>query len=171
MIFSAQVCAVYFRAGKCNIVGLIAVARNHSVFSLAPPLVGRMEFEEHNDYDYLLKVILIGDSGVGKSCLLKSYMTHRWDEIYTSTIGVDFEIKCVELLGHKVNLQIWDTAGQERFRTITTSYYRVSDVVVMVFDLADSRSFENVKNWMADVKTYAHESVDIMVFNMVYSCI
>jgi len=105
----------------------------------------------------------VGDSGVGKSCLLKHYMTSKYDESYTSTIGVDFEIKQVVLNGKKVNLQIWDTAGQERFRTITTSYYRVSDVVLLVFDITDKKSFSNMSQWLEDVRSYTHEGVDLML--------
>merc|ERR1712216_477705 len=76
------------------------------------------------EYDYLFKLLLIGDSGVGKSCLLLRYVDETYQESYISTIGVDFKIKTIELDGKVIKLQIWDTAGQERFRTITSSYYR-----------------------------------------------
>ncbi len=76
---------------------------------------------------------------------------------------MDFEIKHVIINDKKVNLQIWDTAGQERFRTITTSYYRVADVVILVFDTTDSQTFGNLRNWLEDVKAYAQEGVDIMI--------
>lgn len=87
----------------------------------------------------------------------------QYEETYTSTIGVDFEIKHIVLDGKKVNLQIWDTAGQERFRTITTSYYRVSDVVILVFDVTEPQSFANVVNWLEDVRSYASDAVDIIL--------
>jgi signal recognition particle receptor subunit beta len=83
--------------------------------------------------------------------------------VYTSTIGVDFEIKPVQIDGHTVNLQIWDTAGQERFRTITTSYYRSADAILLVFDLLDERTFANLDAWMEDVRLYAQRQVEIMV--------
>ena len=77
-----------------------------------------------SEYDYLFKLLLIGDSGVGKSCLLLRFADDTYTESYISTIGVDFKIRTLELDGKTVKLQIWDTAGQERFRTITSSYYR-----------------------------------------------
>ncbi len=78
--------------------------------------------------DYLFKLLLIGDSGVGKSCLLLRFADDTYTESYISTIGVDFKIRTIELEGKTIKLQIWDTAGQERFRTITSSYYRGSEM-------------------------------------------
>ena len=78
----------------------------------------------NSEYDYLFKLLLIGDSGVGKSCLLLRFADDTYTESYISTIGVDFKIRTIELDGKTIKLQIWDTAGQERFRTITSSYYR-----------------------------------------------
>uniref|UniRef100_A0A671T3Q9 small monomeric GTPase n=1 Tax=Sinocyclocheilus anshuiensis TaxID=1608454 RepID=A0A671T3Q9_9TELE len=75
-------------------------------------------------YDYLFKLLLIGDSGVGKTCLLFRFSDDAFNTTFISTIGIDFKIRTVELNGKKIKLQIWDTAGQERFRTITTAYYR-----------------------------------------------
>ena len=77
-----------------------------------------------DEYDYLFKILLIGESGVGKSCLLLKYADDTYTDSYMSTIGVDFKIKTENINGKNVKLQIWDTAGQERFRTITSSYYR-----------------------------------------------
>jgi Ras-related protein Rab-1A len=76
---------------------------------------------------------------------------------------VDFEIKQVVADGNTVNLQIWDTAGQERFRTITTSYYRSSDAILLVFDVSDSNTFKNLDSWLEDIRLYARENVDIML--------
>uniref|UniRef100_A0A3B5MYA2 small monomeric GTPase n=1 Tax=Xiphophorus couchianus TaxID=32473 RepID=A0A3B5MYA2_9TELE len=75
-------------------------------------------------YDYLFKLLLIGDSGVGKTCLLFRFSEDSFNTTFISTIGIDFKIRTIELDGKRVKLQIWDTAGQERFRTITTAYYR-----------------------------------------------
>ena len=87
------------------------------------------------DYDYLFKVLLIGDSGVGKSCILLRFADETYTESHISTIGVDFKIKTIELEGKVVKLQIWDTAGQERFRTITSSYYRGAHGIIIVYDI------------------------------------
>lgn len=122
-----------------------------------------MDFQVTPDCDAVLKMIMIGNSGVGKSALLKCFMGDPFDSGYTSTIGVDFEIKPVTLDGKTVNLQIWDTAGQERFRTITTSYYRSADAILLVYDITDQLSFDNLNQWREDVKTYAREGVNVLL--------
>jgi len=113
-----------------------------------------------NEYDYLFKLLLIGDSGVGKSCLLLRFAEDSYTESYLSTIGVDFKIRTIDLEGKTIKLQIWDTAGQERFRTITAAYYRGAQGIIVVYDVTDSESFENVKMWLKEIDRYAAENVD-----------
>lgn len=113
-----------------------------------------------NEYDFLFKLLLIGDSGVGKSCLLLRFADDTYTDSYISTIGVDFKIKTVEMDSKIVKLQIWDTAGQERFKTITSSYYRGAHGIIIVYDVTDPESFNNVRNWMQEIDKYAAENVN-----------
>ncbi|KAJ8492438.1 hypothetical protein OPV22_014159 [Ensete ventricosum] len=112
------------------------------------------------EYDYLFKLLLIGDSGVGKSCLLLRFADDSYIESYISTIGVDFKIRTVEQDGKTIKLQIWDTAGQERFRTITSSYYRGAHGIIVVYDVTDQESFNNIKQWLNEIDRYASENVN-----------
>lgn len=112
------------------------------------------------EYDYLFKLLLIGDSGVGKSCLLLRFADDTYTESYISTIGVDFKIRTIELDGKTIKLQIWDTAGQERFRTITSSYYRGAHGIIIVYDVTDADSFKNVRQWLQEIDRYAGENVN-----------
>mmetsp|Transcript_13412 Transcript_13412/g.22285 ORF Transcript_13412/g.22285 Transcript_13412/m.22285 type:complete len:217 (-) Transcript_13412:406-1056(-) len=109
------------------------------------------------DYDYLFKLVLIGDSGVGKSCLLLRFADDAFTESYISTIGVDFRFRTVKVNNKTVKLQIWDTAGQERFRTITSAYYRGADGIIMVYDVTSTDSFDHVNDWLKEVNRYASE--------------
>ncbi|KAK4740801.1 hypothetical protein SAY87_024389 [Trapa incisa] len=110
---------------------------------------------------FLVGVPLYGrDSGVGKSCLLLRFSDDSYLESYISTIGVDFKIRTVEQDGKTIKLQIWDTAGQERFRTITSSYYRGAHGIIVVYDVTDQESFNNVKQWLSEIDRYASENVN-----------
>ncbi|ORZ22616.1 ras family-domain-containing protein [Absidia repens] len=111
-------------------------------------------------YDYLIKLLLIGDSGVGKSCLLLRFSDDSFTPSFITTIGIDFKIRTIELDGKRIKLQIWDTAGQERFRTITTAYYRGAMGILLVYDVTDERSFANVQNWFSNIEQHANEGVN-----------
>ncbi|KAM9733695.1 ras-related protein Rab-1B-like isoform 3-T3 [Menidia menidia] len=111
------------------------------------------------EYDYLFKLLLIGDSGVGKSCLLLRFADDTYTDSYISTIGVDFKIRTIDMEGKTVKLQIWDTAGQERFRTITSSYYRGAHGIIIVYDVTEQESFNNVRQWLDEIERYACENV------------
>ena len=111
------------------------------------------------EYDYLFKILLIGDSGVGKSSLLMRFADDTFSESYISTIGVDFKIRTIDCDKKVIKLQIWDTAGQERFRTITSSYYRGAHGIIMVYDTTDDLSFLNLNAWMNDTQRFGTPGV------------
>ena len=111
------------------------------------------------DFDLLFKVLLIGDSGTGKSCLLVRFAEDEFSDNYISTIGVDFKIKTITVDGKTVKMQVWDTAGQERFRTITASYYRGSNGIILVYDVTNRDSFEHISYWMQEVDRLASADV------------
>lgn len=114
-------------------------------------------------YDYLFKLLLIGDSGVGKTCLLFRFSDDAFNTTFISTIGIDFKIKTVEIDGKKIKLQIWDTAGQERFHTITTSYYRGAMGIMLVYDITQEKTFDNIAKWLRNIDEHASEGVDRMI--------
>ena len=126
----------------------------------APPARARA------DYDYLIKLLLIGDSGVGKSCQLLRFSDGSFTTSFITTIGIDFKIRTIELDGKRIKLQIWDTAGQERFRTITTAYYRGAMGILLVYDVTDEASFNNIRNWIRNIEQHASDNVNkILVGN------
>ncbi|XP_064460806.1 ras-related protein Rab-34-like [Ornithodoros turicata] len=96
------------------------------------------------------KIVVVGDISVGKTCLINKFCHEVYDANYKATIGVDFEVEKLDILGIPFSLQIWDTAGQERFRSITSAYYRGAQVVVLVFDLSLSSSLYNIPQWLED---------------------
>ncbi|XP_074599762.1 ras-related protein Rab-10-like [Brevipalpus obovatus] len=115
------------------------------------------------NYDLLFKLLLIGDSGVGKTCILFRFSDDTFHSTFISTIGIDFKIKTIDLRGKKIKLQIWDTAGQERFHTITTSYYRGASGIMLVYDITNLKSFDNVAKWLRTIDEHASEDVEKMI--------
>jgi small GTP-binding protein len=103
-------------------------------------------------YDFLFKLILVGDSGVGKTCILVRFSEDAFNSTFISTIGIDFKIRTVDIEGKKIKLQIWDTAGQERFRSIMTCYYRGAMGIMLVYDVTAEKSFDNIRNWIRNIE-------------------
>ena len=111
-------------------------------------------------YDYLFKLLIIGESGVGKTCLLLRYTDDSFTANHLTKIGIDFKIKIVPLPNNKlVKLQIWDTAGQERFRTITKTYYKGAHGIILTYDVTDQNSFKNIRNWIKQIEANAQTNV------------
>lgn len=119
--------------------------------------------DAEESFDLLFKLVLIGDAGVGKTCLVQRFMGGAFVEKHSSTIGVDFTMKTLTVDGRKIKLQIWDTAGQERFRTITQSYYRSANGVVLAYDTTRRETFDNCTRWLEDVKKYATPNAIILL--------
>jgi small GTP-binding protein len=111
----------------------------------------------------LIKVIIIGDSSCGKSCLLRRLTDNSFADEQAQTIGVEFGAKVVTVLGRKVKLQVWDTAGQERYRSVTRSYYRGAMACLLVYDITRTETFEHVAQWLEDARRLADRDVTIVL--------
>ncbi|XP_052121008.1 ras-related protein Rab-37 [Frankliniella occidentalis] len=123
------------------------------------------------DYDLVCKVMLLGDSGVGKTCLLVRFQNGYFlSGNFISTVGVDFRNKLVTVDGVKVKLQIWDTAGQERFRSVTHAYYRDAHALLLLYDVTNKASFDNIRAWLGEIREYAQDDVVIMLLGNKADC-
>ncbi|PAN16778.1 hypothetical protein PAHAL_3G085800 [Panicum hallii] len=123
-------------------------------------MAGRRAEEE---YDYLFKVVLIGDSGVGKSNLLSRFTRNEFCLESKSTIGVEFATRTLHVEGKIIKAQIWDTAGQERYRAITSAYYRGALGAVLVYDVSKPTTFENISRWLKELRDHADSNIRIML--------
>eukprot|EP01088_Endostelium_zonatum_P008245 TRINITY_DN2092_c1_g1_i1.p1 TRINITY_DN2092_c1_g1~~TRINITY_DN2092_c1_g1_i1.p1 ORF type:complete len:212 (-),score=44.20 TRINITY_DN2092_c1_g1_i1:54-689(-) len=113
----------------------------------------------------VIKIVMVGDSGVGKSSLLLRYVENSFTDFFIGTSGVDYKTKKVVLEGQEFCLELWDTAGQERFRTITTSYYRGAKGVILVYDVSEPLSFNSARQWLSEIARYASKPVAMIVGN------
>mmetsp|Transcript_56585 Transcript_56585/g.99442 ORF Transcript_56585/g.99442 Transcript_56585/m.99442 type:complete len:217 (-) Transcript_56585:255-905(-) len=116
-----------------------------------------------DEYDYLFKVVLIGDSGVGKSNLLSRFTRNEFNLDSKSTIGVEFATKSIKVDAKTIKAQIWDTAGQERYRAITSAYYRGAVGALLVYDISKQVTFENVERWLKELRDHAEPNIVIML--------
>lgn len=122
-----------------------------------------MTHKPDDDYDYLFKVVLIGDSGVGKSNLLSRFTRNEFCLESKSTIGVEFATRSIQVDGKTIKAQIWDTAGQERYRAITSAYYRGGVGALLVYDITKNVTFENVERWLKELRDHADAQIVIML--------
>ena len=117
-----------------------------------------------NKKEFLYKILLLGDSSVGKTCFLMRYTDNTFQEIHMSTIGLDYKLKNVQLEDGKfVKIQIWDTAGQDRFRSITKNYYKGAHGIILLYDITDRKSYDNVKTWVEQIREEVSEKVSIIL--------
>ncbi|KAK8949967.1 Ras-related protein Rab11C [Platanthera guangdongensis] len=120
-----------------------------------------------HEYDYLFKIVLIGDSGVGKSNILSRFTRNEFSLDSKSTIGVEFATKTIQVYeqieGKTVKAQIWDTAGQERYRAITSAYYRGAVGAFLIYDITKRQTFENIQRWLRELRDHADSNIVIMM--------
>ena len=111
------------------------------------------------EYDFIFKVLLLGNSDVGKSSLILRYVDQVWSDTFVPTIGVDFKVKTLEIDNKQIKMQIWDTAGQERFRNVISSYFRGSHGIFLIYDITNRDSFKNLENWLIEIEKNASQNV------------
>ncbi|XP_046577641.1 ras-related protein Rab-37-like isoform X4 [Haliotis rubra] len=143
--------------------GSLRIAQNGRPNSLPGDELQSIQPEPY-DEEAIHKTILVGDSGVGKTSLLVQFDQCKFQAgAFSATVGIGFTNKVVDVEGTKVKLQIWDTAGQERFRSITRAYYRDANALLLLYDVTNKASFDNIRAWLAEINEYAQEDVVIML--------
>ena len=115
------------------------------------------------EYDMMVKVIIIGDSGVGKTNIMSKFLKNKFMEESKATVGVEFGSKLFDLNGHKIKAQIWDTAGQEKYKSITNAYYKGAKGAFVVYDITNKNSFDNADNWLNNLRASADKKCSIIL--------
>ena len=122
-----------------------------------------MDLSNFTKFDFYLKFLIIGDSGVGKTSLFLNFIKDTFCEKTQTTIGVDFRNKIIEIDGKIVKIQVWDTAGQEMYRSLSKSFYKIANGVILVFDLTNEESFDNLKHWISELNEFCLENINIIL--------
>uniref|UniRef100_A0AAY5K8A5 small monomeric GTPase n=1 Tax=Esox lucius TaxID=8010 RepID=A0AAY5K8A5_ESOLU len=123
---------------------------------------GQKESSDQN-FDYMFKILIIGNSSVGKTSFLFRYADDSFTPAFVSTVGIDFKVKTIYRNDKRIKLQIWDTAGQERYRTITTAYYRGAMGFILMYDITNEDSFNAVQDWSTQIKTYSWDNAQVLL--------
>jgi Ras-related protein Rab-8A len=121
-----------------------------------------MKPKKKTDCDFVVKAVIIGDSGVGKTNVLLRYCDNCFKPTYSSTIGVDFKVKTLQVEEYKIKLQIWDTAGQEKFKNLSTTFYKGALIIILTYAIDQATSFTNVENWIKQI--HEHSSPEVSIF-------
>jgi len=132
--------------------------------------LGQLERVQMNAIDLQIKLLTIGDSSVGKTCLLHQYTNKSFPGSSIPTVGIDFKIMNITIDGKRIKMQCWDTAGQERYRNITANYYRNAQGIVLVYDITNRKSFEAIDTWIAQIHVHALESVNKILIGNKSDC-
>ena len=122
-----------------------------------------MNSQNPNGYDMIFKVVLIGDTSVGKTNILSKYLTNDFDPDSKATVGVEFGTKNFKIEDNIVKVQIWDTAGQERYRSITNAYYKGAKGSLLVYDITNPKTFESIDRWLSDLKVNGDENISVVL--------
>ncbi|XP_066534063.1 ras-related protein Rab-3A-like [Hoplias malabaricus] len=130
--------------------------------SVSDSRFGQKEASEQN-FDFMFKILIIGNSSVGKTSFLFRYADDSFTPAFVSTVGIDFKVKTIYRNDKRIKLQIWDTAGQERYRTITTAYYRGAMGFILMYDITNEDSFNSVQDWSTQIKTYSWDNAQVLL--------
>lgn len=122
-----------------------------------------MNSPNEQQLDHMFKILIIGNSSVGKTSFLFRYADNSFTSAFVSTVGIDFKVKTVVRREKRIKLQIWDTAGQERYRTITTAYYRGAMGFILMYDVTNEESFASVQDWVTQIKTYSWDNAQVIL--------
>ena len=118
---------------------------------------------EDDSYEMMVKVVLVGDSGVGKTNIMSKYLKNQFREDSKATVGVEFGSKQFSVEGHQVKAQIWDTAGQERYKAITSAYYKGAKGAFIVYDMTRKNTFDSVNRWVSDITAAADKRITLIL--------
>ncbi|XP_025066051.1 ras-related protein Rab-3A [Alligator sinensis] len=140
-------------------------SRARACFQMASATDARYGQKESSDqnFDYMFKILIIGNSSVGKTSFLFRYADDSFTPAFVSTVGIDFKVKTIYRNDKRIKLQIWDTAGQERYRTITTAYYRGAMGFILMYDITNEESFNAVQDWSTQIKTYSWDNAQVLL--------
>ncbi|RUS78395.1 hypothetical protein EGW08_013843, partial [Elysia chlorotica] len=162
-----SVCSLkYIECTTSNIASIkkIPVMRSDGVTQMASANDSKWQKDAADqNFDYMFKLLIIGNSSVGKTSFLFRYADDSFTSAFVSTVGIDFKVKTVFRQDKRVKLQIWDTAGQERYRTITTAYYRGAMGFLLMYDITNEESFQAVQDWCTQIKTYSWDNAQVVL--------